>query len=274
MEKTNVRIVVGCTFALLGITAVVAALLVAKKGAAIPEPLLHVIVIGGFVTLIGGGCTVLGYIPEQIRLPGGSSITIREESWRPVPVPPSVRKELAPDARKDKPALLPTLPGARPGDYKLFEAPQYACLKLSPTSMTPSYSLDREFRIVDWNKAVSLAFDFTMEGFRGQTVAEWVFFLANYKEVANRGIEAFKDKKPEDYPRIHIEELKFKSDHYGMISATKRAYKVPDDQGKYAGWIVLLDLAFAGALQTEHYSDDLIATIRDDLIWTEICARL
>jgi hypothetical protein len=39
--------------------------------------------------------------------------------------------------------------------------------------MVPSYMLDKNYRILDWNQAFSLAFDRTMEGRRGKSVLEW-----------------------------------------------------------------------------------------------------
>lgn len=222
--------------------------------------------------VVFGSCFSMGLLPKEWSIgPKGASATlieIHERVYGPVPQPSGVR-ELTPDAKKARDRVIASLPGAKPGDFRLFEAPEFASLQLSQTSETVMYTLDESFRIVDWNRAFSLAFDFTMEGRRGQTVAEWVFFLANRDVVAQNGVAAFKGKTPDQYPSPHVEQLVFQHDRYGEIKGMKRAFKIHDDNQKYAGWVVTVDVTFQDPDHERRYRSDLLATLRNDLLWSE-----
>ena len=41
-----------------------------------------------------------------------------------------------------------------------------------------------------------ICFDRTMEGRRGMSVSEWTYFLDNYEEVIDHGIQIFGGEKP------------------------------------------------------------------------------
>lgn len=233
---------------------------------------LITLLVVGAVFLLLGVYLAIGLTPRRFAVgPKGGEVVFDEtdRGFHRAPAQPPRRRQLSPEVEKERQLLEPDLPGAQPGDFKLFEAPEYASLNISHTSTMPAYTLDKAFRIVDWNKAFSLAFDFTMEGFRGQTVAQWVFLLENYKEVSEQGIKAFKDKTEDEYPNVHVEELVFKSDVYGRVSATKRAYKTYDDQQQYVGWIVTVNPEFESEDIKSRFDLDLLATLRDDLMWSE-----
>lgn len=221
--------------------------------------------------VVFGSCFAMGLLPKEWSIGAkGASATLFEVHARvygPVPQPSGVR-ELTPEGKRYRDRVIGTLPGAKPGDFRLFEA-SLASLQLSQTSETVMYTLDESFRIVDWNRASSLAFDFTMEGRRGQTVAEWVFFLANRDVVAENGVKAFKGKTPDQYPSPHVEELLFQHDRYGLIRGMKRAFKIHDDEQRYAGWVVTVDVTFENSSHERQYRSDLLATLRNDLLWSE-----
>lgn len=138
--------------------------------------------------------------------------------------------------------------------------------------MTSMYLLDNNFRILDWNEAFTLAFDRTMEGRKGHGVLEWTFFLDNYTEVLAHGDKAFGD--PKNLPAVDVEQIQFTSGRYGKLSATKRAYKIPDDRADGGGdpclaWLVTLDVKFADENQGMRYKQDLIRLLSMDLMWSE-----
>ena len=97
------------------------------------------------------------------------------------------------------------------------------------------YLLDNAYRIIDWNDAFTIAFDRTMEGRKGRSVLEWTYFLDNYEEVLDHGVEVFGDA--EKVPPIDVEKIEYTSQRYGKLTATKRAYPIPDDRGRaWHGW--------------------------------------
>lgn len=133
--------------------------------------------------------------------------------------------------------------------------------------LVPMYFLDNHFRIVDWNMAFSLAFDRSMEGRRGMSVREWVFFLENYEDVLNHGEEAFGPGR--ELPTIDVEEIRYTSRRYGPLLATKRAYQVPDDDGNCLGWLTTLEATFSDDARTEQFHLDAIREMHEDLVWSE-----
>ncbi|MHC4703566.1 MAG: hypothetical protein ACYTFQ_23635, partial [Planctomycetota bacterium] len=109
------------------------------------------------------------------------------------------------------------------------DAPQFDAVSSLPSlellpgmdPMVPTYVLDKDYRIVDWNDAFSLAFDHTIEGRRGESILEWVYFLDNYEQVLEHGSKAFAD--PQNLPFLDEEEIEYTSDFYGKITAKKLA---------------------------------------------------
>jgi ubiquinone/menaquinone biosynthesis C-methylase UbiE/PAS domain-containing protein len=133
--------------------------------------------------------------------------------------------------------------------------------------MVPMYMLDSNFRIIDWNSAFSLCFDRTMEGRRGMSVLEWTYFLDNYEQVLEHGIEAFSATK--DLPRIDIEEIHYTSHRYGPISGTKRAYQIPNDDESCLGWLITIEPRFQNKEMALRSQEDLFISLRHSLMWSE-----
>jgi SAM-dependent methyltransferase len=153
-----------------------------------------------------------------------------------------------------------------PAFNALTDAPDIASIPGSDP-LVPMYLLDRNFRILDWNEAFALAFDRSMEGRRGQSAVEWVYLLDNFKEVLDHANRVFSD--PGALPRFDKEELAFTSERYGKLTAAKRAYQFTDDDGAYAGWLVVLDVKFKDGQSAEQYRLDLVRHLQRALLWTE-----
>lgn len=205
----------------------------------------------------GGGELVAGGAPETMSaptaaLPTPEPLITEEQHYRRrvqfITKPaPGLRQGIPPFRLLEDPAVIRPVPGADP--------------------TIPIYRLDRNFRILDWNDAFSLAFDGTLEGRRGQNAQEWVFFLDNFQEVMSHGAERFGD--PNNLPRFDYEELKYTSSRYGLIEAGKRAYQVPAPDGSVDSWICVLDLKFRTPDISLKFQLDLISVLRDDLLWSE-----
>jgi 2-polyprenyl-3-methyl-5-hydroxy-6-metoxy-1,4-benzoquinol methylase len=167
-----------------------------------------------------------------------------------------------------------TLPGAAAEPFRIVE--DHVELSILPSSqpMTPMYFLDKYFRILDWNEAFSLVFDGTMEGRRGKPITNWVYWLENYKEIAEESKKKFSD--PENFPVIDIETLKYNSLRYGHVEFKKRAYYIPHDDfysreggDRYLGWLVILEPVFADSEAHLKYNADIIQRLGFTQIWTE-----
>jgi len=185
------------------------------------------------------------------------------------PAPEFASKELSSDLREERKSFADSLaiPGRDAPTFNLVN--DFLSFGVTPWAdpLVPVYLLDKNYRIVDWNLAFSLAFDRTMEGRRGLSVLEWVYFLDNYEESLKTAAKDFAD--PEQLPRLHVETIEYTSLRYGKVFATKRAYQMPKDDGTLLGWLVTLDTRYADLKTTLRFRRDLFATLRHDLTWSE-----
>ncbi|MGO9109869.1 MAG: class I SAM-dependent methyltransferase [Thermoguttaceae bacterium] len=218
--------------------------------------------------LLIGGCTLaFGRNPfPQVSLGSGiqvgGDVALPPEQFRQKTLPAAIKKEREEFARKNPPPKH----GA-PAFNALTDIPDLSGMP-GADPMVPMYLLDKNFRILDWNEAFSLAFDHSMEGRRGQGALEWVYLLDNFKEVLEHGRQAFGDSK--NIPSFDKEDLRYTSLSYGKLAATKRAYQFPDDRGGAgAGWVVLLDVKFEDSKEQERYQFDLMRRLYDTLLWSE-----
>lgn len=195
----------------------------------------------------------------------GLTITTRE------PMPRIEQRNLSDEERRGREARAHAkadrLPGRDAPSFDLIEASLAFDTTPCSDQMMPMYLLDVNYRIIDWNKALSLAFDRTMEGRQGQSVLEWTYFLDNYDEVRDHGIHAFSD--PNALPKIDVEEIHYTSQRYGTLVAKKRAYQLPKDDGTLLGWLVTLEPHFETRETLVRFRLDLLQLLRMDLLWTE-----
>ncbi len=161
------------------------------------------------------------------------------------------------------------IPGEDAPEYDLLQHSTTMDLLVRPSAYpeTPMYMLDNNFRIVDWNEAFTLAFDKTMEGRIGESVLEWTYFLDNFREVLDHGTKVFGNA--DELPRIDVEEVRYTSLRYGPFSATKRAYQIPDDDGRCLAWLLTLDLQFPTHEAGEVFRHDLARHLSLEQLWSE-----
>lgn len=138
---------------------------------------------------------------------------------------------------------------------------------------TPTYILDAQYRIVDWNEAFAVLFNNTMDGLRGNLISDWIFYLENDDEVLSKAND-FVDEAA--LPNPHLDDFIFVSSRYGKLKATKKAFKIPKaGSGNDAatedllGWVAVLDVEFEDRVKQDMYSRELINALRWDLVWSE-----
>ncbi len=159
------------------------------------------------------------------------------------------------------------IPGQAAPVFHVLE--EKLAFEVTPCSdpMTPMYTLDSNFRIIEWNNAFSACFDRTMEGRRGLNVLEWTYFLENYEEVLDHGIKVFSDA--ENLPRIDVETIYYNSRTYGPIKGIKRAYQIPNDDNSCQGWLITIDPEFESQTIAQKYQSNLFSSLRLELMWSE-----
>jgi len=192
-------------------------------------------------------------------------------TFTPTPTSAPPKRELEPEVLEQRQRIssqkIAEIPGKSAPEFHVLE--DKLAFEVTPCSdpMTPMYTLDNNFRIIDWNNAFSACFDRTMEGRRGLNVLEWTYFLENYEEVLDHGIKTFSD--PENFPRIDIETIRYNSRAYGPIEGVKRAYQIPYDNDVCQGWLITIDPEFENQAMAQKYLTDLFSNLHLGLMWSE-----
>ncbi len=211
----------------------------------------------GYLTLSGQKVSKFGYGKLEVELGLQGSETPKRE----------LEPEVLEQRQKFSSQKSAEIPGTSAPEFHVLE--DKLAFEVTPCSdpMTPMYTLDNNFRIIDWNNAFSACFDRTMEGRRGLNVLEWTYFLENYEEVLDHGIKTFSD--PENFPRIDIETIRYNSRAYGPIEGIKRAYQIPYDNDVCQGWLITIDPEFENQAMAQKYLTDLFSSLHLGLMWSE-----
>ena len=161
-----------------------------------------------------------------------------------------------------------TLPAPDAPKYSVYDETLGEALRFAPSglAMTPAYLLDRAYRILDWNEAFGLVFDRTMDGRTGQSVLEWTYFLDNYKDIVDHA-SRFTDAQ--NLPDVDVEPIEFTSTRYGRVHGTKRAYRMPADNGTTAAWLITIEPQFDRPESGLRFKQDLITLMNLDVMWSE-----
>lgn len=213
---------------------------------------------------LGDALSFLAKLLERVKV-GGVDVIFRPKQ------PVTLKRRDTPPDRDSRVDFAQTrrIPGRGAPEFNVLnvlkDMPDTSALPTA-SPMVPMYRLDKNFRIVEWNDAFNLAFDWSMDGMRGKSALEWVYFLENYKDVIQHGEAVFADA--DTFPTIDVEKLVFKSNNYGLLTATKRAYQIPDDSGDLGGWLVTLDPKFENDATARQYQHNLLNTLNQHAMWS------
>ena len=228
--------------------------------------------------LVGAGALILGLfiaIGQRFKLlkigKEGASIELLQPD-------PSLelrgeieRRELPEQVRETRERFARTkdLPATDAVRYSVVDQPRLSKLLVGPSAhpMTPMYLLDKDYRILEWNEAFSLAFDRTMEGRQGNSILEWTYHLDNYEAVLDHGEQVFGD--PGKLPLHDRETIIYTSLRYGLITATKHAYQIVGDSKRCEAWLICLHLDFKDPHERSRYRYELLKLIGLDQLWSE-----
>ena len=161
----------------------------------------------------------------------------------------------------------PEMPGAFVEEFKMTNELLFYSQRTAFNYGSASYILNADFKILDWNEAFSLAFDRTIEGRRGKSILDWIFYLQNAEEIIRESKKRFIN--PEKYPMVDLEDFYYNSLRYGSVVAHKIASQVHDETGKYIGWVITVDLDFKECRGSMLYFQDLKNSLEESMIWTD-----
>jgi ubiquinone/menaquinone biosynthesis C-methylase UbiE len=129
----------------------------------------------------------------------------------------------------------------------------------------PTYWLDCNLNILDWNIAFGLLFSDMTPVLQYRHVNEFIARLANYEAVFQHGREFSRRVDRGELPSCDIEPLLHRSATYGDIKLLKVATQLHDPKGHLRGWNVSL---FLQQVNWGAYLHDLEAAVEQDKLWS------
>ena len=130
---------------------------------------------------------------------------------------------------------------------------------------SPTYFLDVNLTLIDWNLAFELIFSRSLARIHGKHVKHFIVQLANYDEVIEHAQQFTKKVIKGKIPFVDLEPLKYSSERYGDVSFLKVATQLHDPQGRERGWSVSLLIR---DIDWEAFSRDLSDEARKDKLWS------
>ena len=246
--------VMGGIFFFLGVA-------IAVKGANLfgEDPNLGIIVTGVACCISGVGCIHPDTAQKLVKL---FRLTRNEESTpTPPPVPELDTEELENIAQKVERhgEIIGAVAEAPPPDEwytrlrpVLHQVAQYT---------SPTYYLDVNYHIVDWNIAFELVFSRITNVLRGKHVNWLIAQLANAEEVFAHAQQFSVDS----IPLVDTEQLDYKSRRYGNVQMLKVAFQLHDEAGEYRGWAVTLMIE---NIAWDHFENDLRERLNENKLWS------
>src|SRR5262249_21915754 len=125
----------------------------------------------------------------------------------------------------------------------------------------PSYTLNSDYRILDWNPAFELVFN-TSELHHGDHVSHWINQLSNKEQIHRHAKEVFADNR---IPLADVEPIEFFSPVFGKMLFDKITSPATDGSGAVVGWNVILNVAEVEGRQ--QFYDALSKKIEEDAGW-------
>jgi ubiquinone/menaquinone biosynthesis C-methylase UbiE len=129
----------------------------------------------------------------------------------------------------------------------------------------PTYFLDNNLTLIDWNLAFELIFSRSLARIHGKHVKHFIVQLANYEEVIEHAQQFTKKVLKGKIPFVDLEPLKYSSERYGDVSFLKVATQLHDPQGHPRGWSVSLQIR---DIDWDAFSSDLSDEARKDKLWS------
>jgi ubiquinone/menaquinone biosynthesis C-methylase UbiE len=129
----------------------------------------------------------------------------------------------------------------------------------------PTYFLDLDLNIIDWNISYELIFSEIIGMLRYRHVNQFIARLANYDEVFGHARQFTQRVHKGELPFIDLERLVYRSNRYGDVTMLKVATQMHDISGNPCGWSVGL---MVQEIDWPLFQRDLERRIREDKLWS------
>jgi ubiquinone/menaquinone biosynthesis C-methylase UbiE len=129
----------------------------------------------------------------------------------------------------------------------------------------PTYYLDENLFVIDWNVAFGLVFSGMVGKIRGKHVNWFIAQLENHDEVFRHANEFTARALEGDLPLVDIETLKYRSKKYGVSSFVKVAAQLHDPSARLRAWSVAL---IPDQIDWPALKEDLLQKLTEDKLWS------
>ena len=128
----------------------------------------------------------------------------------------------------------------------------------------PTYYLDTELNVIDWNIAFELVFQPILGKLRGRHVNYFIVRLDNRDEVYDKARDFTQQSRQGRLPLVHTETLQYTSGDFRTIRFLKVAVQLHDAEARHRGWSVAL---FPKEIDWPVFQDQLEKKIATDKLW-------
>jgi len=129
----------------------------------------------------------------------------------------------------------------------------------------PTYYLDMNLMVVDWNLAFDLVFSRLSGTLRNKHVKHFIAELDNFDEVMDHAQDFTRQVSDGNIPFVDVEPLRYSSDKYGLVSFLKVAAQLHHPDGRPGGWSVSLIIR---EIDWNLFQKDLLEEARKDKLWS------
>lgn len=216
-------------------------------------PAQRLVIVGmiGLLVMLIGAVVTLAYLRPEVL----------EETHRPEPAEtPKAEIDRVVTANKDVLGADSPPPAADVWDRSLrpvlHQVPQYSM---------PTYYLDVNLNVIDWNIAFGLIFTRILGRISGQHVNHFIAELQNRDEVFNHAREFTERVRNGELPLVDTEPLRYDSEDYGRVSLLKVACQLHDSSATLRGWAVGLMIT---DIPWDRFGSDLRDKLRREKLWS------
>jgi SAM-dependent methyltransferase len=139
-------------------------------------------------------------------------------------------------------------------------------LHQAPFYSIPTYFLDRDLYILDYNVAFEIVFAASAGNLRGRHVNWFIAQLHNHAEVHEHGRQfTERVEREKHFPLVDFEPIIYNSDIFGQVEFVKIASQLHDTEGKLQGWSVAL---MPKRIKWDLFEKKLASKMRQDKLWS------
>jgi ubiquinone/menaquinone biosynthesis C-methylase UbiE len=129
----------------------------------------------------------------------------------------------------------------------------------------PTYYLDVNLMVVDWNIAFDLVFSRLGAKLRNKHVKYFIAELDNFDQVMDHAQDFTRQVLDGSIPFVDVEPLRYSSERFGEVSFLKVAAQLHDAEGHPRGWSVSLIIR---EIEWTSFAKELLDETSKDKLWS------